>query len=330
MGPRKTPPPLPDLESAMRPGAVAVRATQQECNWLQAVENNMDTCHLAFLHYGSIPVEAGDDPEWANSVGAANFSWFEYALRQRGPKLNVVDTPAGTSYTGYREADNDEYYHRTMHFLFPCFTMSPAGRLGNGNSTLATVPIDDEHMMEFSFRYVDGAVPGQPRPAQAGPGYQDGPGAAPAFDDGLIPNGSGPLERFRFKYNMSNDFGIDREVQRTDKNSIRGYTGMGAIGIEDRAITISQGNVVDRSVERLGTTDQAIIRARQMLIEDARALAQSGKTPRGVDQPEAYRMRSGWAFAPRTGSWWEHLRPLREAYADLKRAEAATPMNTVS
>ena len=37
---------------------------------------------------------------------------------------------------------------------------------------------------------------------------------------------------------------------------------MGAIGIEDRAITMSQGLITDRSVERLGTTDQAIIRAR--------------------------------------------------------------------
>ena len=249
MGPREVPPPLPDLESAMRPGAMMARATQQECNWLQAVENNMDTAHLAFLHFGSIQPEAGDDPEWANSVGSASYEWLKYALRQRGPRIMARETPAGMSYTGYRDAEPDTYYHRTMNFLFPCFTMTPASRMGNGNSTLATVPIDDEHMMEFRFgwREPDGRGGGRPPFAQP-----EGPGAAPPFRDELLPNTSNPLERFRFKYNMSNNFGQDRELQRTDKQTVRGFMGMPAIGIEDRAITISQGPIVDRSLERLG------------------------------------------------------------------------------
>ena len=67
-----------------------------------------------------------------------------------------------------------------------------------------------------------------------------------------------------------------------------------------------------------------------MLLDDARALAESGKAPRGVDNPEAYRMRSGWAFAPRSENWWEALREKREVYANLKRGETPMPMNTVS
>src|SRR3954465_3849148 len=52
MGRRNTPPALPDIEANMLPGATA-RAGMIECNWLQAMENNMDTAHAGFLHFGS-------------------------------------------------------------------------------------------------------------------------------------------------------------------------------------------------------------------------------------------------------------------------------------
>src|SRR5579859_4225859 len=55
LGPRQTPPPLPDLEGNMSPGAENyVRATQLQSNWLQIMEGDIDTSHVAFLHYGGL------------------------------------------------------------------------------------------------------------------------------------------------------------------------------------------------------------------------------------------------------------------------------------
>src|SRR5215211_1605845 len=58
MGPRKEPPPLPDLEpNMMVEGRGTIRANMFNWNWFQCIENNMDTVHAAFLHFGSTPYE---------------------------------------------------------------------------------------------------------------------------------------------------------------------------------------------------------------------------------------------------------------------------------
>ena len=54
MGPRGEPPPLPDLEPNMVEGG-HVSAWQRACNWMQALEGDIDTVHLGFLHVGSVP-----------------------------------------------------------------------------------------------------------------------------------------------------------------------------------------------------------------------------------------------------------------------------------
>ena len=51
MGPRKDPPPLPDLEANAMEGATAT-AFQLECNWLQILEGDIDTTHVGFLPLG--------------------------------------------------------------------------------------------------------------------------------------------------------------------------------------------------------------------------------------------------------------------------------------
>jgi hypothetical protein len=51
------------------------------------------------------------------------------------------------------------------------------------------------------------------------------------------------------------------------------------------------GQIQDRTKERLGTSDSGIIMARQRLLRAAKALAESGAAPPGLD-PEAQRVRS--------------------------------------
>src|ERR671926_959539 len=71
LGPRKTPPPLPELEGNMLPGAQAW-AYAQSANWFQILEGHIDTAHVSFLHYGGLQPE---------EVPQGTFS--EYQLRQR-------------------------------------------------------------------------------------------------------------------------------------------------------------------------------------------------------------------------------------------------------
>src|SRR6202020_1575627 len=81
---------------------------------------------------------------------------------------------------------------------------------------------------------------------------------------------------FRLKRNLSNDYMIDRQVQKTQT-----FTGITGINTQDFALQEGMGPVVDRSKEHLGTTDRAIIACRQLLLEAIDDVA-AGKAPRGA------------------------------------------------
>jgi len=57
-----------------------------------------------------------------------------------------------------------------------------------------------------------------------------------------------------------------------------------------------------------------VIRTRRRLLDAARALAERGTIPPGVDHPEVYRQRSGGAILPEGTSWVDATAQLRKAY----------------
>jgi phenylpropionate dioxygenase-like ring-hydroxylating dioxygenase large terminal subunit len=58
MGSREVLPPLPDLEPNMQPdGQYSVQKVFRDCNWVQGLEGDIDTSHLAFLHLGAVKPE---------------------------------------------------------------------------------------------------------------------------------------------------------------------------------------------------------------------------------------------------------------------------------
>ena len=58
-----------------------------------------------------------------------------------------------------------------------------------------------------------------------------------------------------------------------------------------------------------------IIRARRRLMGAARALAEHGFTPPGVDAPEGYRQRSGGVVLPNDADWWQMTAELRGRFS---------------
>ena len=131
---------------------------------------------------------------------------------------------------------------------------------------------------------------------------------------------SGWLGRWRLTQNASNDYGIDRESQRSGVN----YTGIPGIFQQDQAVTESMGNVYDRSHEHLGTSDAMIIRTRRRVINAAKALRESNVSPPGVDNPEVYHTRSGSVILPRSVSWLEATQAAR-----WPQVEAGEPIENV-
>jgi phenylpropionate dioxygenase-like ring-hydroxylating dioxygenase large terminal subunit len=288
MGTRTDPPALPDIEPNMLPdGEWTLSIYQRDCNWMQALEGDIDTCHTVFLHTGQLTEDDAPDGSWA-----------KYALADRAPRYEVVTTDAGVMYTAYRPAETESIYYRIAQFLFPFYAMVPTGVLGLDVRVRAWIPMDDHHTLALTM-----AKPGVGASTTSW---------SPLNNTETVPNSTGWFDRFRCVANETNDYQIDRAAQRTNTS----YTGIPSIYLQDQAITESMGPIYNRWEEHLGTSDAMIIRTRRRVIEAAKALREQGTTPPGADDPSVYAVRSGGVVLPRGVNWVEATSELRKAFVD--------------
>jgi hypothetical protein len=284
MGPRSSPPPLPDLEANLLPeDEISIGMVARSCNWLQGLEGDIDTSHLQILHYGSVSA----DREQQGTFAA-------YGLQDRAPRYAVTETEYGTMYGAYRPAGDDRYYWRIASYLFPFYTMIPTGLLGHQIIVRAWVPIDDEHLMFVSM-------------SAKQRGRAAGVSSTPVE---LQPNSTDWLGRWRPVQTAENDYLIDRDQQRR----MESYTGIQGILQQDMAVTESMGPIYDRTSEHLAATDAMIIQTRQRILGAVKELRDEGVTPPGVDNPSIYGQRSGGVLLPRDADWIEATRELRRAF----------------
>jgi len=282
MGPdQATPPGLPQFEWALVPENQ--RHLQyhgiRQCNWMQALEGDIDTSHLYFLH-GRL--NAQDPPAYG------------VFHKDKSPRLEVMDTEYGVLYGARREEAPGEAYWRTTQFMFPIFVFFPAQEDGTVPGHI-WVPLDDEHTMQWGVQW-------HPFKEIANRGPRDGLGKHKAYQHGaMFANAWPEAER-------QNDFLMDREEQRT-----KNYTGISTIPLQDAAMTVGMGAIMDRTKEHLATSDAMIISVRRRLIRAAQALAEHGKTPPCIETPELYKVRSCSVTLPAGLDW-------REALADWHNA----------
>jgi hypothetical protein len=107
---------------------------------------------------------------------------------------------------------------------------------------------------------------------------------------------------FRSKQNRTNNYGLNREVQKTET-----YTGIEGINQQDRALQESMGRVVDRTKEHLGPADKAIGQTRRMLGQAVRTV-QAGGDPAGTGT-SYYHVRAGEEVLPTDADWHAILAP---------------------
>jgi hypothetical protein len=288
MGTRAEAPPMPAFEILDMPeDEIKVGFIQRDCNYLQAIEGEIDTSHFGFLHAGHVdPNDLSENEPVLNTV------------INRAPEYHMAEVPWGTQYAGYREAKPGQTYYRVGNFLFPFWTQAPNGEFGSHMHARGWVPLDDGHTM-FVFIWWKHARSAQSLPQ---PAFKDGRPIGGTGRSGLkfLANTTEWLGRWRMAMNEGNDWGMDREAQRS--NAI--YSGIDGIHLQDQAITESMGPTTDHGFEHLSPADQMITRTRRRLLLAARSLRDEGKLPPGVEDGSLYRgARSGYFTSVDQSPW---------------------------
>jgi nitrite reductase/ring-hydroxylating ferredoxin subunit len=264
MGEREVPPPLPIFAHHDLDAVFILR----ECNWLQALEGDIDTSHVGFLHMGAMQLE--DLPKGHPS---------RIRLLERAPEFEVVPTAWGHMSGAYRDCGASGRFWGLAHFLFPFWTITANDMpLGPPWLARAWVPVDDTHTMLITMLDKNWALP---------PGLSDKNGnvvPGTSFSWGTpVPNSTDWLGRWRIVENVANDHLMSREIQQ-----ISAFVGVEGITPQDQAITESQGPIQDRSREHLVPSDEMIVRTRRLLQTTAEKLVENGVVPPGVDNPWVY------------------------------------------
>jgi phenylpropionate dioxygenase-like ring-hydroxylating dioxygenase large terminal subunit len=284
MGPRKELPPLPELEVNMgerrRPG-IPFKYVRQ-CNWAQALEGDIDSVHLNFLHTRINQV--------SNITGA-----------DTNPHFEVVQTNYG-HFFGARRTVGDKYYWRINQFAMPFYTAV------TGPFSKVWMPIDDYNtlIMEFS----------PSRPPEMPRDYDDLANMANARqpwgykpDDMTIPWGN-----WRLKADVDNEWMRDRSLEKGAGNN-KLFLGIHSNPLQDSAVQVTMGALYDRTKEYLGTTDKAIIAFRRIMIQAAKAMRDRGEIPPTVNDGSLYAVRGFSAMLPQDLDWISTSEPWRKAFS---------------
>jgi phenylpropionate dioxygenase-like ring-hydroxylating dioxygenase large terminal subunit len=251
------PPVFPDYEFLHMPeGHINVHKTYLDCNYLQALEGNIDPAHLSYLHGTVVP------PDQRAVPGSQKSADFYYGNDKR-PTLDIELTDFGVRIFSLRQTDADKKYVRVTNFIMPnkAAIVGNEGRVNQGHQVNWHVPVDDTHHLRFDITI------NRERPLD--------------MKRYLGPIGSEVTEDGRLTRNRANRYRQDREEMK------RNFTGMGDYFLaHDAYASESQGDIHDRSQEHLGTTDKFIAAARRQLLEGIEAV-EKGEDPLHVIRNES-------------------------------------------
>lgn len=281
MGPAEDMPAFEQPAWAPTPGAnVSVVRIELPCNWAQIMEGQIDSAHSSSLHSSDMRPARGD-------AAALDTHWVRPST-DKNPRIQVQVTNYGMRYAAIRrpitQADTQDYVRITT-FVAPFVALIPPNATYNVASVI--VPRDDTSTY---FNFIAWTEEGRPNIS---------PEAWRKFC--VTEVGVDVDENFRpMKRHAWNDYLQDREAMRGPNS----FTGIPGIPNQDIAMWESMGRIADRSAERLGASDIAVIQFRRIML-DALARHERGAAPIGLEAPHLPQasLRSYQGVVAKTADW---------------------------
>lgn len=306
LGPGNGLPALPDFEfTRVADDQRFLWKRVQTCNWVQAMEGDIDQSHNSFLHTYLNPATDNSPRNRITQIRAAD----------RSPHFEAVETNYGLVIAARRAAEEDTYYYRITQYLLPYHTMTGPYGENPTRGWRAWVPIDDTNTLVIGTNY----HPLNPLPERTlrptREGYRVRGSVFYVEPEDRAPATSQAFGAWYTIDSLENDLRIDREVQKTLT-----FSGIPVFWAQDGGTQLSMGKIYDRTREHLGTTDLGIIASRRRLLRATRALRDDGVTPPGVENPEWYDVRAAAVELPRDADWFEATEEYRRVIEGVNQA----------
>jgi len=244
--------PAPDTE-------VAIAKIELPCNWAQIMEGQIDSAHSSSLHSSDMRPAKGE-------ATAKGDHWVRPST-DKNPRIQVQLTNYGMRYAAIRRpivnaATHD--YVRITTYVAPFTALIPPNSSYNVASVI--VPRDDTSSY---FNFIAWRE-----------GEQVGIDTEKWRKFCVLVVGEDVDAQFRpIKRHAHNDYLQDRAAMKDDN-----FTGIPGIPNQDIAMWESMGALADRSQERLGASDIAIVQFRRLMLDAVRSFQATGNAI-GLTEP---------------------------------------------
>jgi phthalate 4,5-dioxygenase oxygenase subunit len=235
--PEFTPPPwAPTADTRVSTAKVIL-----PCNWAQILEGAIDSAHSSSLHSSDMV------PARVDSAKATDKAWLRPST-DKAPRMQVQRTSYGFRYAALRRPISNAATHdyvRTTVFVAPATALIPPNNLYNVANV--NVPCDDTSTAFYFIAW------GHPSTTPETETWRKFLGQQVGID----------LDRHYMPLrNRDNHFWQDRNAMKAGN-----FTGITGFPNQDIAMWVTMGAIADRSVDRLGASDLAIVEFRRQMLE---------------------------------------------------------------
>ncbi len=278
----------PDTQPEFVPPAWAPTADTQvtiakviiDCNWAQILEGAIDSAHSSSLHSSDMV------PARVSSAQVTDSMWLRPST-DKAPRMQIERGAYGFRYAAIRRpitgaAAND--YVRSTVFVAPATALIPPNNLYNVANV--NVPMDDTHT---AFYFMAWGHPTQTPDTDTWRKFL-GQQIGADLDDSYRP-----------LRNRANNFWQDRAAMKAGN-----FTGITGFPNQDIAMWLTMGPIADRTHERLGASDLAIVAFRQQMLQAVQAFI-AGEAAIGTgDMQMPKEICAYQAIVPKTTDWRAH------------------------
>jgi phthalate 4,5-dioxygenase len=259
---------------------VSIAKVLVPCNWAQVLEGAIDSAHSSSLHSSDMV------PARVDSAKATDRTWLRPST-DKAPRLQVQRGSYGFRYAALRRpiqnAATHEYVRSTV-FVAPGTVLIPPNNLYNVANV--NVPMDDANT---AFYFIAWGHPAQTPETETWR----------KFLRQTI--GIDLDESYRPLRTLQNNFWQDREAMKAGN-----FTGISGFPNQDLAMWVTMGPIADRSQERLGASDLAIVEFRRQMVEAAQAFANGAQAIGTGSLSMPREICAFQAIVPKTTDWRDY------------------------